>query len=79
MTVNYAQARTLHDDKHENYFDKLHQHMQEKRLAITTKPTLTKYNERGNINHEQPRKTTDPYNYHSQTLNHSSIPLNNRF
>lgn len=78
MSVNYKQARTVHDSKRKNYFDNLQQQMQQQRTAITSKPTLTKYYERGNINHEPPRKTTDPSNFHTQSLNHSTILIRDK-
>ena len=75
-TMNYEQARTIHDDKHKNYYDKLQQDMQRKRTAnISSIPTVPKYTKRGDINHEQPRKTTDPRNFRTQSLNHSVIPI----
>ena len=77
--INYAQARTLHDEKHKNYFDHLQQRMQQRRTAINSRPTLTKYTKKGNINHEPPRKTTDSRNFHSQSLNHSVIPVCDKF
>ena len=73
QTTNYAQARTLHDDNHKNYYDKLQRDMQRNRTNIISQPTITKYTEKGNIEHEPPIKTTAP-NYHSVTLNHSVIP-----
>ena len=77
MNVNYAQARTIHDDKHKNYFDNLQRQMQMQRTAVNSGPTLKRYTEKGNINHEQPRKTTDQRNFHTQSLNHSVIPMGN--
>lgn len=76
QSVNYEQARTLHDDKHMNHYDRLQRDMQRKRTVINSAPTLTKYTEKGNINHEPPIKTTAP-NYHSTTLNHSVVTRNN--
>ena len=76
--MNYAKARTLHDDKHKNYFDNLQHEMQQRRTKITSKPTVPKYTERGNINHEPPRKTTDPANFHTQSLNHQSTMLRDK-
>ena len=77
--VNYEQARTIHDEKHKNYFDKLQQEMQRKRTAaINSLPTIPKYTQRGDINHEPRRKTCDPNNFHSQALNHSVIPRHDR-
>ena len=77
--LNYSQARTLHDEKHKNYFDNLQQRMQQQRTVINSQPTVKKYAGRGNINHEPPRKTTDSRNFHSQSLNHSVIPVCDKF
>ena len=78
MTVNYNQARVIHDDKHKNYFDRLQHEMQRRRTAINSRPTLTKYDKRGDINHEPPRKTTDPSNFHTQSLNHQTTLLRDK-
>ena len=73
---SFAEARTVHDEKHKNYYDRLQQEMQRKRTAtINSQPTVTKYTQRGDINHEPARKTCNPMNYHTQSLNHSIIPL----
>ena len=77
-TNEFAKARTIHDDKHKNYFDNLQHRMQQRRTAINSRPVLTKYSERGNINHEPPRKTTDPSNFHTQSLNHQTTLLRDK-
>ena len=78
-TMNYEQARTIHDDKHKNYYDKLQQEMQRKRTAtISSMPTVQKYTKRGDINHEPPQKTVKQINYHAQALNHSIIAQHDR-
>ena len=43
------QMRTVHDDKHKNYFDRLQLTMQKNRTKINSAPTVKCYNEKGNI------------------------------
>lgn len=74
---NYEQRRTLHDDKHQNHFDKQRLKQQKERTRINSQPTVKKYEEKGNINHDPLVKTTKPLNYHLLTLNHSTISMNN--
>ena len=77
--ITFEQARAIHDDKHKNYYDRLQQDMQRRRTArINSQPTVTKYTQRGDINHEPPRKTCNQINFHTQALNHSVIPVSNR-
>ena len=73
----WEQLRTIHDEKHKNYFDKLRLSMQKERTKINSAPVIKKYEVRGNINHEPPIKTVRPLNYHSISLNHSTITRNN--
>ena len=49
---NYNQLRTLHDEKHQNHFDRQRLKQQKERTKINSQPTVKKYEEKGNINHE---------------------------
>lgn len=77
MNNNYEQLRTLHDDKHMNYYDRLRLKAQKERTIINSAPTIKKMEERGCIFHEPPPKTAKPINFHSIALNHSVVPRNN--
>lgn len=77
MSYNtYEQRRTIRDDKHKNHFDHLQQYMQRERTRINSAPAVKKYYEKGNIFHEPPPRTNKPINFHSITLNHSTVPIN---
>lgn len=74
---NYNQLRTLHDENHQNHFDRQRLKQQKERTKINSQPTVKKYEEKGNINHESTIKTNKPVNYHMLSLNHSIITMNN--
>ena len=75
---NYEERRTLHDDKHKNHFDHLQLHMQRERTRINSGPTVKIINGKGSINHEELPNTTKPINFHSISLNHSTVPCNKK-
>lgn len=75
--ISYEQLRTVHDENRNNHYDRLQRKMQKERTKINSAPTITKYEDRGNINHEPPIKSVRPVNYHTITLNHCSITKNN--
>lgn len=76
--VDYQELRTLHDDKHKNYFDRLRLEMQTRRTKINSAPTVKKYEEKGDIRHEPQPSTTKFINFHTITLNSSTVPNNRR-
>ena len=77
MSKCYERLRTIHDDKHTNYYDRLRLKAQKERTIVNSAPTVKKYEEKGSIVHEPPAKTAKPINFHSITLNHSTVPRNN--
>lgn len=76
--TNHAELRTLHDENHKNHFDRLRLDMQRKRTAINSAPIVRKYEEKGDIRHEPLPSTTKLNNFHTITLNHSTVARNNR-
>ena len=70
------QMRTIHDDKNKNHFDILQLTMQKNRTKINSAPTVKCYNEKGNVYHEPPPKTTKSLNHHD-SLNHSVVVRSN--
>ena len=41
--TNYAELRTLHDEKHKNYFDRLRLDIQRRRTDVNSVPIVKKY------------------------------------
>ena len=74
----YTELRTIHDEKHQNHFDRLRLDMQRRRTSINSAPIVKKYEEKGDIRHEPPPSTTKSINFHTITLNHSTVARNNR-
>ena len=77
MSKCYERLRTIHDDKHMNYYDRLRLKAQKERTIVNSAPTVKKYEAKGSIVHEPPPKTAKPINFHSITLNHSVVTKNN--
>ena len=75
---NYEQLRTIDDEKHQNHFNRLRPDMQKRRTSINSAPIVKKYEEKGDIRHEPPPSTTKSNNFHTITLNHSTVARNNR-
>lgn len=76
--TSFEQLRTVHDDKRMNHYDRLQLHMQKERTRINSAPTVKKYEDKGNISHEPIPPTTKKINFHTYSLNHSVIPINQR-
>lgn len=86
----YEQRRAIRDDKRMNHYDRLQLKMQKERTKINSAPTIKKYEDKGDIRHESPPKTTQnvilgtnrsypqKLNYHTYSLNHSIIPMNQK-
>ncbi len=73
----FERRRTLHDSKHQNYFDRQRLKQQKERTRKNSAPTVKKFEEKGCINHELPPKTAQPLNFHMLSLNHSVVTKNN--
>lgn len=77
-STSFEARRAIHDDKHKNYYDYLQQNAQRERTRLNSAPTIRKYSDRGNIFHEPQIKTNKPVNFHSISLNHSTVPCNRK-
>ena len=73
--MSFEQKRALHDDNRRNYYDKLQLKMQKERTRINSAPTVKKYEDKGNIQHEPQVSTTKKLNFHTYSLNHSVVPI----
>ncbi len=73
--VTYEQKRTLHDENRRNHYDRLQLKMQKERTRINSGPTVKKYEDKGNIQHEPQVSTTKKINFHTYSLNHSVVPI----
>lgn len=72
--VTYEQKRTLRDENRMNHYDRLQLKMQKERTRINSAPTVKKYEDKGNIQHEPQVSTTKKMNFHTFSLNHSVVP-----
>ena len=73
--MSFEQKRALHDDSRRNYYDRLQLKMQKERTRINSAPTVKKYEDKGNIQHEPQVSTTKKLNFHTYSLNHSVVPI----
>ena len=73
--MSFEQKRTLHDSNRMNHYDRLQLKMQKERTRINSGPTVKKYEDKGNIQHEPQVSTTKKINFHTYSLNHSVVPI----
>ena len=73
--MSFEQKRALHDDSRRNHYDRLQLKMQKERTRINSAPTVKKYEDKGNIQHEPQVSTTKKINFHTYSLNHSVVPI----
>ena len=73
--MSFEQKRTLHDNNRMNHYDRLQLKMQKERTRINSGPTVKKYEDKGNIQHESQVSTTKKVNFHTFSLNHSVVPI----
>ena len=85
--MSFEQKRTLHDNNRMNHYDRLQLKMQKERTRINSGPTVKKYEDKGNIQHESQVSTTQnvvlgqngylpkKINFHTFSLNHSVVPI----
>ena len=63
--MSFEQKRAIHDNKRMNHYDRLQLKMQKELTKINSGPTVKKYEDKGNIQHEPQVSTTKKVNFHT--------------